>query len=270
MADIAQDMTSAVSTSGALLQGVGDEQLKNKQLNQEQLTSGLNYIKDASGKTIDFMSQVNQQKAMDMRQRLAIEAQAEKQKVAIAAQQTAQTRKMDADKSKADYENFFTMTPELADGLHKSSGGKLDFRRAIGQRMQTKVVIPLAQIFGREVDADKKANAAGAKGSNSQKDLNALKAFTGEYDKKKKDFDDPLKSQMAARNLAMSAQRQKDQAWLQQNEGKYNEAIGKIGKTGGLSDDPKVDNSTATPPPTSSSDIDALIDKASEGMSGDK
>lgn len=258
--DIAGGFANAVGTAGGLLQGVGDEQLK--QLNLEQMTSGLNYIKDASGKAIDFMTQVNQMKAKSQMQQLAIEAKAELEKVKIAAHQTEQSRKIDADKAKSDYENFFTMTPELADGIFKSSDGKLDFRRAVGQRHMTKVIMPLVQLFGKEMESKDKANAAAAsKKTTSQKDLNALKAFTGEYDKKKKEFDDPLKAAMATRNPQLQSQRDKDQQWLTENEPKYNEAIKKTGEMGGLSDTETGDG-TVTPPATSSSDIDALIDKA--------
>lgn len=253
VSDIANGFTNAVGTAGNLLQGAAKDQLKNNQLNNEVTSSGIKYIQDASGKAIDFMTQANQQKANLMAKQMQQEALAERQKVAIAAKQTDQTQKQDAEKAKFDYENFTTVTPEIADGLYKSSGGKLDFRRTVGQRIQTKVLIPLAQIFSRQKTAEDKP-------SSNSKDLNALKTFTSEYDKRKKDFDDPLKASMASRNPQMQARRSKDEKWLKDNEGKYNEATQKVGKIGGLSDDNQDD--TVTPPATSSSDIDALIDQA--------
>lgn len=257
MADIANGFAGAVGTAGGLLQGAGEEQLKNKQLNQEQTTSGLNYIKDASGKAIDFMTQAHQQQGKLMVEQMKLEAEAERQKVNIAAKQTEQSQKLTNEKAKHDYENFATMTPELAEGLFKSTKGKIDFRRAVGQRIMTKVLVPLIQMAAGEARVNDKPPSDGK----SQKDLNALKAFTSTYDKKKKDFDDPFKAMLAQRNPELQKRRDQDELWLRKNEGKYNESMKKIPEMGGI-EDAQEEEQTVTPPANSTSELDAIIDAA--------
>lgn len=264
---IGSDFTGAVGTAGGMLKGAADTELQNKQLDQDKITSGLNFIKDASGKAIDFMSQIQSDKAGTLRTEMMQEGLNARKMADITAKQQAEATKINADKAKQDYENFVTMTPELAQGLYSSTGGRLDFRKQIGSRLMTKVLIPMIQISGR---AEAKETPSGdSKNKTSPKELNALKAFMKQYEDIQKQYsgmDLQLKQSMATRNPTIKGQVDEKLKFLQDNKAKYEEARQKVGQMGGVEPSAPADRNTAAPPPTSASDEDALIDRAFSGQ----
>lgn len=259
-------MVDLLSPAAHLLMGAAKTEEENRNITAEKDTSGLNYLRDASGKAIDFMSQQNRQKALLQMQQLKGEQQAARLKMMGQNKQDEIAAKTQADKAKHDYENFVTITPDLAQGLYSSTKGKLDFRDRVGSRVMTKVLIPMIQVAGRESVAETKPPS----GKGSSQELAALKAFTKEYKDTEKQYSGmelQLKQGIANRNPKVKAQVEEKLKYLQDNKAKYDEAVKKIGEKGGISDTPGTSgtSATATPPPTSASDEDALIDKAFGG-----
>jgi len=216
---VGSDFTTAVSTAGGMLRGASETEHRNELLDFEKTTSGLNYLKDATGKAIDFMSQQSQQQAALMKEGMIQEGGMARKRMELANQNQQIDLKTQAEKAKHDYEDFMTVTPELAEGVFKSTNGKMDFRQQVGSRVLTKAFIPLVQIAARDAISENKP-PRGA-GGGSQKDLNALKAFVAEYGKRKKTADDPMTAMMA-RTPEAKAKLAEDQKWLRANEARYN------------------------------------------------
>lgn len=248
--------------AGNLLQGSVQNELHKRKIEDDEATQGAAIAAGPISSGFDFASNMMKNKATLMGKQLEMEGHLAREQIKMQGEQDLEAQKATHKKAEIDYRDFFTMTPELADGLFKTSNGRLDFRKNIGQRYQTKVVIPLAQLYGRQIE---KTLGGGGKGG-SQKDLNALKAFAKQYEDTQKEYSGmnlQLKQGIAARNPTVKKQVEEKLKFLQDGKGKYEEAINKIGSMGGLDpDDSSADDASSSPPATSSSDEDALIDKA--------
>lgn len=261
MPDIGGDFSKAVAVSDEATRSGIKTQQENESLQQEDMTSGLNYLRDASGKAIDFMTQQNRQKALLQGVQLKQEGELAKQQMIQTGKRQEVSDKLSAEKAKHDYENFFTMTPEIAQGIYNTSKGKLDFRKRVGERMLTKAVLPLVTIAGHEAEASIRGENKD-KNKTSAKDLNALKSFTKQYESVQKEWEDPIKVRIARSNPETAKILDQKQKWLKDKRKEYDDATSKVEQMGGVdSSSGSDDNNSSAPPATSSSDEDKLIDQ---------
>lgn len=111
------------------------------------------------------------------RQAMVLDAQRQNNELEISGRLKEAQQQAELNKQKHDYEKFFTVSPELAQGLFKASGGRLDFRDKVGSRQPTDLVMALATGYSRVESAGERGRTGGGGKGLSGKDKEFLKTY---------------------------------------------------------------------------------------------
>lgn len=163
--------------AASLLMGAGDTTGKTMAREQDASQHQDKIIANRTGERMQTERAAMGEAGADRRQQVLGQQQREAADAQLAGKLKEAEQTATLEKQKHDYEKFFSVTPELAQGLYKTSGGRLDFRDKIGSRQPTDLVMALATGYSRVESAGARGSGSGSGVSGADKEF--LKTYRG-------------------------------------------------------------------------------------------
>lgn len=210
--------------AASLLKGAGDTTTAtmNREAEVDQAQGKL--IQGNTNLRMDQQTAKNAQDQATERQKMAGDQQMQQHEAELAGRLKESEQLATQQKQKHDYEKFFTVSPELAQGLYKTSGGRLDFRDKVGSRQPTDLVMALASGYSRVESAAERGKGGGGKGLGGA-DKEFLKTYRG-YMKDTENWNYETIKALADTDAKQAGDLKRKMDFIEQNKTRFNNVQG--------------------------------------------